>query len=212
MFTDILATLRTKLLDFWTLRRRDRVRFDLETGVSTLSLPAFAARLYKETKLLGEAIGNRRFRRSCEVGCGHGRLTGWVMDYSDKHHAVEPSTELRKAAMELYPSVKFYDVVAQALPFEDGFFDLVVSWTVLQHIQPLDVGRAISEIKRVTSPDGVIIIAENTAGTETKRCWSRSVEQYQEYFRPFTLTWIKPRIIERTWKKDAGHVMRFEMR
>lgn len=41
---------------------------------------------------------------------------------------------------------------AEALPFEDGCFDLVYSWGVLHHTP--DTERAIAELKRVLAPGG----------------------------------------------------------
>jgi ubiquinone/menaquinone biosynthesis C-methylase UbiE len=41
---------------------------------------------------------------------------------------------------------------AESIPFDDGTFDLVYSWGVLQHTP--DTARAVAEVRRVTKPDG----------------------------------------------------------
>lgn len=42
------------------------------------------------------------------------------------------------------------------IPFEDGFFDVVISFQVIEHVD--DVPRFLSEIKRVLKPDGTAMI------------------------------------------------------
>ena len=43
---------------------------------------------------------------------------------------------------------------ARELPFEDGSFDAVFSYSVLQHLAKEDVPRVVAEIRRVLRPGG----------------------------------------------------------
>ncbi len=54
--------------------------------------------------------------------------------------------------------LQFLVGVAQELPFEDGTFDLVTCQTLLIHVP--DVAAVIGEMRRVTRPGGLIIVAE----------------------------------------------------
>lgn len=43
-----------------------------------------------------------------------------------------------------------------ALPFEDGYYDLVCAFDVIEHVQ--DDQQGVQELKRVTKPDGNVIV------------------------------------------------------
>lgn len=133
----------------WNRYVRRRVSFTHEAVAGPLRLPEFSARLYIETKLLNEAIGRFRSRRSLEIGCGYGRLTPWIAEHSDEHFPVEPESDLLNDARRLYPNFHFFQAKAQELPFSDCYFDLCVCWTVLIHIPPMELSKAVGEIKRV---------------------------------------------------------------
>lgn len=46
--------------------------------------------------------------------------------------------------------------IAESLPYEDGFFDFIYCYTVLEHVQ--DVEKALDEMVRVCSPGGNIFL------------------------------------------------------
>jgi SAM-dependent methyltransferase len=195
---------------------RKRVPFTYEGvvggwGVKGAGLPHFSARLYKEVKLLNDAIGGYHAKRSLEIGCGYGRLTPWLTEHSDHHYAIEPESVLLNDAKKLYPDVRFHHAKAQKLPFPDNYFDLCVTWTVLQHIPPKELAKAVAEIKRVGTSDAVIILAELVEGKgEGSRTWPHVLEEWKNRFSPWKLSWCKKRIVEETNKGESGLVMRFE--
>jgi len=117
---------------------KGRIYFDYSTGVvGGLTGPAeYSCRLYEEVQLFKRPIRNYYAKRSLEIGCGYGRLTPWIADFSDAHYAVDPVSEFLNDARLLYPEVDFRQATAQSMPFPDDYFDLIVSWTVLQHIPP----------------------------------------------------------------------------
>ena len=166
---------------------RKRVPFSYEGvvsdwGLGGRGLPHFSSRLYREAKLLQEALANKRFDKSLEVGCGYGRLTPWIMEYSKEHYAVEPEKSLLNDARSLNPRAHFYNTKAQKLPFPDDFFDLCVTWTVLQHIPPEEQAKAADEIKRVAKKSAIIIIAEEIGTIKTENVWFRTIEGWMELF------------------------------
>jgi SAM-dependent methyltransferase len=197
---------------------RKRVPFSYEMVVSGYGkegagLPSFSSRLYREVKLLQQAIGDYKAEKSLEIGCGYGRLTPWIMEYSSEHYAVEPEKRLFEDAKRLNPQkAYFHNVTAQKLPFPDSFFELCVSWTVLQHIPPKEQTKAIEEIKRVAKKTAVLIVAEDTGTYEEENKWMRSMENWAELFKPWQLVWQTDRILEETASNPQGKVMRFEQR
>jgi len=191
---------------------RRRMRFthkDTVTGVSNYA--EFSSRLYMEVQLLKKALKDYFTQRSLEIGCGYARLTPWIAEYSKEHHAVDAESKLLKDAQTLCPSVQFDKAIVQNLPFPNNYFDLCVSWTVLQHIPPEELSGAVREVKRVLKPNGIFIIAEETESITSLDTWGHSLEEWKELLSPWKLVWHTERKLEIThYKKYAGMVMRFE--
>ncbi len=85
--------------------------------------------------------------RVLDVGCG----TGIAAGYFTRIVGIDPALEMLKAAR--FPVV--YGG-ADALPFQDGSFDVVLSVTMLHHIA--DVEGALREMRRVVRANGKVIM------------------------------------------------------
>jgi ubiquinone/menaquinone biosynthesis C-methylase UbiE len=103
-----------------------------------------------------------------DVGCGPGRL---VMDACHRVGrlgavcGVDISSEMvhlaRKRARSSCPAADIRQAPAQELPFEDGFFDAVVSMLVIHHIDnDVEKRRAFSEMRRVLRGGGRLVIID----------------------------------------------------
>ena len=107
----------------------------------------------------------RRSARLLEVGSGMGHLVGQLsqtfhafgMDLN--HWAVNQS----KAAAE---SARLQTASAQALPYRDGAFNVVIIKHIVEHLP--DPAQAIHELARVTEPGGVLILATPNLGSLLK--------------------------------------------
>lgn len=164
------------------------------------SRPAFSAKLYYHVRGLQDAIETfaAPVHRSLEIGCGYGRLTPWIAEYAEKAYATEPNTEALEDAGSQYPAVEFRSDLVQELSFRDDRFDLVVSWTVLQHVGPEDIARATAEIDRVLAPDGVLILTEQTASLDRDNAWGRAESTYEDLFPSLELIESRPKPVEPT--------------
>lgn len=89
-----------------------------------------------------------------EIGCGDGYGTRHLVNLAEKYTAVDKyktkNQENLKGANFIQTQVPILDL------FEDNFFDVVVSFQVIEHIKQDDV--FISEIFRVLKPNGICII------------------------------------------------------
>jgi len=110
----------------------------------------------------------------------------------------------------LNPNVFFYKAKVQNLPFPDNYFDLCVSWTVIMHIPPEELPKAIKEIKRVLKPTAIIVLAEETEGKGSMRYWPRPLTTWENLLSPWKLVWKTERKLEETYKEHAGMVLRFK--
>ena len=117
-----------------------------------------------------------RVRRALDVGCGAGHWTRTIQALLPRDAEVvgvdreAKFLELARATAAdrgTEGRTRFEVAEAEALPFEDGSFDLVTCQTVLMHVA--DAGRVISEMIRVLEPGGLIVASEpdNLAGNTT---------------------------------------------
>lgn len=125
--------------------------------------------------------------RVLEVGIGSGLNLPFYTDRVTGIIGLEPSEKLaamceragRKAAIP----VTLETGAAEAMPFEDGAFDTVVTTWTLCTIP--DTGRALAEMRRVLAPGGQLLFAEHGTAPE------ESVRRWQERLNPL-------------WRKIAG--------
>lgn len=98
-------------------------------------------------------------KRVLEIGVGAGNdFIQWVRAGAEAYgiDLTEAAIEMTQARIRAYglKCVELRTADAEALPYEDDFFDLVYSWGVLHHTP--DTKRAIAEAVRVTKPGGTI--------------------------------------------------------
>lgn len=90
--------------------------------------------------------------RTLDIGCGNGGISAYFSRLND-HYAVD-ITDQRKV---FEPEYQFRHVDNETLPFEDCFFDVVLSNHVIEHVP--DQQRHLAEIRRVLKSDGIVYLA-----------------------------------------------------
>ncbi len=90
--------------------------------------------------------------RTLEVGCGEGRVTRDLAARGHRVTSLDASPTLLRAAADADPGGEYVLGVAEALPFADAAFDLVVAYNVLMDVA--DMPAAVAEIGRVLAPRG----------------------------------------------------------
>jgi SAM-dependent methyltransferase len=103
-----------------------------------------------------------------DVGCGEGRFCRMLQGHGLRVTGLDPTASLIALARARDPDGTYVEGAAEALPFPDAAFDLVVSYLSLINIE--DIARAIPEMSRVLKPGGRLLVANltsfNTAGTD----------------------------------------------
>ncbi len=169
------------------------------------SRPEFSARLYYDVSMLRsmlEAFTPEQTDRALEVGCGYGRLTPWIDDFATQTDAVDPNGSVVEIADQQYPEIHFSAELAQDLPYPDGTFDIIVTWTVLQSIPPEVIQEVTAEMVRVLAPGGIILLAEQVEKPDREITWSRSESEYERLFEPLELVESRPRPVEPTFDPE----------
>lgn len=92
--------------------------------------------------------------RILDIGCGIGTYVRRFRAYSDEVYGVDVEPERVAEASETLPNIQV--ARGEELPFPDGFFDLVFSNEVIEHVD--DDRATIREAVRVTQPGGSIVI------------------------------------------------------
>lgn len=106
------------------------------------------------------AIREASPRALLEVGCGEGELAAQIQrELGLAVVAVDQSVRMVELARARGVDVRVGDV--QALPFEDGSFDVALAAWVLFHVPNLD--RGLAELARVLRPAGRLVTVTNYA-------------------------------------------------
>lgn len=113
-------------------------------------------------------------KSALDVGCGEGRFCRMLNDMGIAATGLDPTKALLAEARRRDATGAYVEGVAEAPPFPDAAFGLVVSYLTLIDIPGLE--PAIAEMSRVLKPGGRLLIANLTnfitAGVETG--WSRN--------------------------------------
>jgi SAM-dependent methyltransferase len=98
-----------------------------------------------------------RSRRLCvlNIGIGTGWLEGRCHDAGWTTFAVDPSLAAARGAAAKGAAAALAGV--EALPFQDGAFDVVFSSEVFEHLTDDLLEQGVREVGRVLRPDGVLL-------------------------------------------------------
>ncbi|KMO11804.1 class I SAM-dependent methyltransferase [Methylobacterium platani] len=106
-------------------------------------------------------LEGRGFRQALDVGCGEGRFCRRMQEFGITTTGLDPTDALLRRARARDPDGTYLPGRAEALPFADRAFDLVVSYLTLIDIP--DIRAAIPEMARVLRPGGTLLIANLTS-------------------------------------------------
>ena len=115
----------------------------------------FRERINRGLRLLPE----RRFKRVLEVGYGSGAVQVALAPSSAELHGIDldanPDTvKALLATRGWFPQLRQGNVYE--LPYEPGFFDLVVSFSTFEHLH--EYKRGLAEVYRVLEPGGLFLL------------------------------------------------------
>ena len=122
-----------------------------------------------------------------EIGCGPGALAGALHRWYPLAEitAVDRDSEFVRFGTENESGVNFVEGDATALPFEDNTFDVTISNTVAEHIEP---SKFYGEQLRVLKPGGICLVLSSRKGINI----NPSCITFNEYEQQF-------------WKKAEQH-------
>ena len=96
-----------------------------------------------------------------EIGCGTGYGAYFLIQYASSLKGLDTSKESILYCKKRYKKEKleFMQTNGIKLPFKNDLFDVVISFQVIEHIDPVIIFEYLSEIKRVLKPHGSFIVS-----------------------------------------------------
>jgi ubiquinone/menaquinone biosynthesis C-methylase UbiE len=120
----------------------------------------------------------RRFvagRRTLDVACGEGYGSALLAGAAANVLGIDVAADVVAHAVDRYrdrPNLRFEVGSAARLPLADGSVDAVVSFETIEHLAREDQSRMLTEIARVLTDDGVLVLsAPNPVEYSEKRSY-----------------------------------------
>jgi len=113
--------------------------------------------------MLAENVLHRKIRelkmggRILDAGCGTGRWAGYFKQ--DRYTGIDINTEMLQVAKQHFPHSDFIRADIIDMPFEDGYFDCVISmFGVISHLPVAQQSKSIQEMRRVVKKGGLTLV------------------------------------------------------
>jgi SAM-dependent methyltransferase len=117
----------------------------------------FRARLNTGLRLL-----DGHYARLLEIGYGSGLLMPTLASACDELYGLDREEEpagLRARLLRLGVAPRaLVQATAQAMPFDPGFFDAVVAFSIFEHLRAGELGPTLGEVARVLAPGGRLLV------------------------------------------------------
>ncbi len=160
-----------------------------------------------------ERASVRRFEHALDIGCGEGRFCRMLKAMGIPVIGIDPTEALLVQASKRDPGGDYQLARAEALPFRNASFDLVISYLTL--IDIADFRTGLREMVRVLRPDGTLLIANlNSYFSSCSQGWVKDlngqdahypVDRYLEEFAEW-VEWSGIRV--ENWHRPLAAYMR----
>jgi SAM-dependent methyltransferase len=128
---------------------------DRDAKAITLGHPSYVWRFGQDRRLaLIEQYAPLAGRRILDTGCGVGMYVRAFRRFSDEVYGIDVDADKIAEASQELPNLQV--APAESLPFEDSFFDVVLSHEVWEHVN--DDRAAAREAVRVLRPGGRLVV------------------------------------------------------
>jgi SAM-dependent methyltransferase len=206
-------------------KNKEKFHWTFDTVFDASTIPELIYRTYLETRDIRTYLSfisqNHTISKTADIGCGFGRLLPVLSEFSDQVVGFERESNLILMANRLYPQFTLRQIIdLSVIPNESNDFDLIVLFTVLQHLTDHKVKELSKEISRVSKPHGFLFICEQTDSSDVMGNLQdeaqilqhgRTIQEYEHIFKDFTLIKSSKRINEPSYRRaEIGSYMLFK--
>ncbi|MFZ2339161.1 MAG: class I SAM-dependent methyltransferase [Bacteroidales bacterium] len=94
-----------------------------------------------------------------ESGCGIGQWLIYLHKKGYKNlYGLDFAKGTIKAIQQSYPSINFKYGNITASGYQDDYFDAIMSWSVIDHLDKSDLERTLDDYRRILKPDGIVFV------------------------------------------------------
>lgn len=111
------------------------------------------AKVRRNIEYLKQATDGERL---LDIGCGTGFIIGLAKDLFDEIHGVDITQAMLDKVDTSTGNITLHNTIAEKLPFDDGYFDVVTAYSFIHHLE--DYQPVLAEAKRVLKPGGIFYI------------------------------------------------------
>ncbi|MDP3998140.1 MAG: class I SAM-dependent methyltransferase [bacterium] len=142
-------------------------------------------------------------KKILDVGCASGWFISEIANHYPKNNffGIDVYREAVAYAKIYYPKVYFSCGDAHHLPFSENSFDIVICINVLEHI--INPKQILAEIKRVTKPDGKVVIGMDSENFLFSLVWYLWKKINGRVWRDAHLHKLKPDALENLFLKGG---------
>lgn len=144
---------------------------------------------YFFTTFFGLTAADYAGRSILDVGCGPCGSLEWAKNARERVGLDPLADRYRKLVEDDKQAMSYCTGRSENIPFPDGHFDIVSSFNSLDHVD--DVSATIRELKRVTAPEGSILVVVEIghAPTPTEPHWldESVIDAFGPEFKPVSV-------------------------
>lgn len=96
---------------------------------------------------------------ACDMGCGPGHVARYLHDRGVRVCGIDLSPEMLQKARELNPTIEFREGNMMTLDIPDATWAGITAFYSIIHIPRANVVQALSELRRVLRPGGLLLLA-----------------------------------------------------
>jgi SAM-dependent methyltransferase len=104
------------------------------------------------------AASVRDIGSACDIGCGPGHVANYLHEQGVNICGIDLSAQMVEKARRLNPGIEFHQGDMLRLDTRDETWAGVAAFYSIIHVPRRDVVRALSELRRVLRPDGLLLL------------------------------------------------------
>jgi SAM-dependent methyltransferase len=109
--------------------------------------------------IFAEQVSAAGLGPAADVGCGPGRITGYLHELGVDVSGIDLSPGMIEVARREYPGLRFTVGSMLELDLPDGALGGLVAWYSIIHVPPQRHPEVFAEFHRVLAPGGVLLLA-----------------------------------------------------